>query len=46
MLPLLSVMLGAYSVMGPAMFTKLFKVRSVRLPALPKVKPLSVVAKL
>ena len=39
-----TVMTGAYTVMGPAMSTKLFKVMFVKLPDLPNVKPLSAVS--
>ena len=34
-----TVMTGAYTVIGPAMSTKLFKVTFVKLPDLPSVKP-------
>ena len=36
----LTVICGAYTVMGPAILTKLFKVMFVKLPDLPSVKPL------
>ena len=46
--PLLSawftVICGAYTVIGPAMLTNLFKVMFVKLPALPSVKPLRLVS--
>ena len=46
--PLLSgwftVICGAYTVIGPAMLTKLFKVMFVKLPDLPSVKPVRFVS--
>ena len=40
----LTVICGAYTVMGPAMSTKLLRVTLVKLPTLPKVKPVRVLA--